>query len=148
MSDRLYGLPDAEHLRFDPEDVLEDHEPGTYTIEEWTIAPARSHLPPIDSVLDWISEWSAENGEGDEQLDDDVRQSCSSAVVEAAAEALLDTIADGIRHRMADKCVATHTAVLEREGEFNIVTLLTMAPAPEGEYETFRDGATPGWRES
>lgn len=106
---RLYGTVGAETMHVTPESVYESeiepwHEdpltPGKRVeIEEWDVHPPRHHMPCAAALLDWISEWTAENGEVDEyfDLDDVVKRD----EVRQGAEFLLDCIANKVRYRMA-----------------------------------------------
>lgn len=100
----LYGLPGAEHLHFDAADVVQewldqsDREPD-FIIEEWSVRPARSHLPRAADVIEWIEEWANENGE----FSDDPDLSFGGSDATIAADALLDLLAGQITFRMADK---------------------------------------------
>jgi hypothetical protein len=104
--DHLYGLPDAEWMRFDPSEIVEEYltdadedEPLAFTIEEWSVHTPRYHLPQVDRLLEWISEWASENGETGE----DCEIGESAPEVQAAAAALLDAVAATIYWRMADR---------------------------------------------
>lgn len=119
--DRLYGLPGAEQLRFDIAEVYEteidayfdDPDRREWTVEEWTVAPARSHMVDVEGLLEWVDEWAAECGEISEGFGLPVKD----ADVVAAAEALLDLIASKVTWRMADRLVATHTITWDADNE-------------------------------
>lgn len=102
---RLYGLPGSEYLVFDPSEVVEqwlcdaeDDEPRVFVIEEFSVHPTRYHLPDADRLLEWINEWTCENGE----VGEDMELDCGDEVT-AAVEALLDLIAAKVTWCMADK---------------------------------------------
>lgn len=125
--ERLYGLPYAESMDFDPATVYERAEADVafYTdngpmpdivIEEWTVHPASDHLPHIGRLIDWLVEWVAENGE----IDEDAFECWESAgrcedVTLAFAEAMA-LLASKVTYRMADKHVATHTVTHDADG--------------------------------
>ena len=104
---RLYGLPGAERLHFDPADVVQewlddrcdDGAEPRFVIEEFSVRPARDHLPTPERVLEWIEEWSNEHGE----WSDDPDLSIGGDEALAATDALLDVLATQITFRMADE---------------------------------------------
>lgn len=107
---RLYGLPHAERLHFDPADVVQewlddrcdDDTERRFVIEEWSVHPPSYHLPSVATILERICEDAYDNewGEDSETWEnatlkqDDVR---------AAAQALRDLIASKVTYRMANK---------------------------------------------
>lgn len=106
----LYGLPGAEVLYYDPSEVIEDYEwtgdPEQDSslppvIEEWSVREPREHLPSVDRLLEWISEWTADSGEISDDMDliDVVKR---PEVIDAA-EHLLTAIACAITWRMAGR---------------------------------------------
>lgn len=106
---RLYGRPGAEVMHFDPvtvyESELDDAEhPERAEIEEWTVQSPLEHLPSGEMLLEWISEWTAENGEVSADFDIVPR----TPEVKAAVEFLLSAIANKITWRQAEKHVASH----------------------------------------
>jgi len=101
MTEHLYGLQFAEDLHFDPADVVQqwldqsdEDEVPDFIIEEWSVHPPRYHLPSTERLLEWIAEWSVENGEVAEGFEP--RDGMGEAAKEAS-EALLDIIASGIK---------------------------------------------------
>lgn len=107
MTDRskLYGLPGAEEMYFDPAEVVQrwlddryDDAPLDFVIEEWSVHPTQHHLPSARALLEWIEEWAidcGEVGEGWELPPDDS--------LDVAADALLEVIAHKITWRMANE---------------------------------------------
>lgn len=102
--DRLYGLTGAEELWFDPADAVQNYIDSRYedgpldlTIEEWSVHPPRYHLPTVPTLLEWLDDWVADNGEVGDECEFE-----HTDAISAAADALLDTIASTIRWRMAD----------------------------------------------
>jgi len=105
----LYGFPDAEELDADPTDVLErwvdqhdDDPPGTLppNIEEWDVHPPEYHMPAAETILEWITEVSAEN-EVDEGWWEQCQNACGHPDVIAAANALRTALGARITCRMA-----------------------------------------------
>lgn len=125
--DRLYGLPHAEHMHFDLASCYESDiddwdaepevEPPTYIIEEWSVRDCVDHVPSVDTLLDWLSEWTCENGEIDEDGCDTFTDAMRHPDVKAEARRFLDFCAARISYRMADKLVATHTITWDADGE-------------------------------
>lgn len=106
---RLYGTVGAEELFIDPETAYESQvepwrddplTPGKRVeIEEWDVHPTRYHMPTADALLDWIAEWTVENGEVGEGFEID--SATGAADVKAAAETLLDLMASKVTYTMA-----------------------------------------------
>lgn len=113
----LYGYPGAEHLHLDLEDAIVEQWDGgpppdedkPIIIEEWTTYPASHHLPLADTLLEWMSEQVAMNGEVSEDAAEQWADACAKPDVKAAAEALLALIASKVTYLMASKHVATWT---------------------------------------
>lgn len=113
MTDRskLYGLPGAEEMYFDPAEVVQrwlddryDDAPPDFAIEEWSVHGPRYHLPSATELLEWIEEWAQENGE----IADGWKLPDADSL-HTAASALLEVIADKITWRMAkDKLRELH----------------------------------------
>lgn len=105
---RLYGVPHAEELFYDPSEVIEDfdwtgdpeqdHSLPT-VIEEWSVHQPQDHLPSVSWLLEWIGEWTVEYGDVSEGCD--LTDVIKLPEVIDAAEHLLDTIAARIPWRMA-----------------------------------------------
>lgn len=103
---RLYGLPGAEYLHRDPATVVEqwldddplDTEWEPWIIEEWSVLPTRHHMPNAERLLEWVNEWTCENGEVGEDMELDAGKEAT-----AAAEAFLDLLASKVTWCMADK---------------------------------------------
>lgn len=121
MSDkRLYGLPGAEEMYFDPVEVYESEIDGQYPdqpekveIEEWSVHPPSHHLPSVAYLVELLEEWCYESGE----LTDTIDVSFTSPSVKEAAQKLLDTVAGEITWRMADKKLALHWVTWAENGE-------------------------------
>lgn len=112
----LYGYDGAERLHTKPQDVAEhlwdsalEESEGPFLVEKWTVAPSRSHLPEPWRVLDFIGEWTSENGEVTEDFDDHMMNLIARPEVVAQMEATLDFIAGRIGYYMADNLVETQT---------------------------------------
>lgn len=111
----LYGLADAEELYRDPahvwESELEPHlEPGTSgdtVIEQWTVHPPVDHLPAPALIVEWILEWTGDQGEVTDGWPDHTPPPDDPALV-AAAEQLRQAIADRVTYRMGKTVVAQH----------------------------------------
>jgi hypothetical protein len=121
---RLWGLPGAEYMHFDygslyeseiePYGEFDPPKPDTKVeIEEWSVKPARDHMPSSLGVVEWLQEWVEENGEiaGDFDITFDF------LAVRKAADALLDEAARHVTWRMADKKLATHWVTWDEQGE-------------------------------
>lgn len=121
---RLYGLPFAEVMHFDPatvyeseiEDQSEDY-PERVEIEEWSVHPPEYHLPSADAVIEWMILWAAENGEGDEGLFDSFQGVATTPEIRAAAEALRSTIGAQVKYRMADTHLRSLWVTWNEDGE-------------------------------
>lgn len=108
----LYGVPGAEEMEFDAETVLDlNDDLEEVVVEKWTVRPVTDHLPDEDSLLDWLSDWIADNGEGTEGLHDAVQDAIGATEVTAAAKALIDAIGSKVTYCMADKLVGSTTYV-------------------------------------
>lgn len=122
---RIYGTPGAEVLYDDPATVYEmdiepwvdEHDRRPRQIEEWSVHPPDYHLPDTTTILEWISEWVADNGEVTEGVYDDWTEACASHRSDLAAKALRQVIASQVTKRMACKLVATHEVTWDDESE-------------------------------
>lgn len=123
-NDRLYGQPGDEHMHFDAESVLDSCDKDEVEIEEWTVRPPREHLPPVDHLLEWIAE---SDYDVTEEWWESARDAVAHEDVKALAEKLLETIAEHITYRMADRRVAVHT--------YRWVPAAEPAYEDDGEYE-------------
>lgn len=105
---RLYGLSGDESMHADPTDVLQqwhdDHDDDDVVpshVEEWDVHSPEYHMPSAESILEWITEWAADNGElcedGGEWYDDAI--AAPEAVI--AANALLAIIGVNVHGRTA-----------------------------------------------
>lgn len=138
---RLFGVPDAEVLRFSAVDVWEsDIEPNVddddYSTEiyEWSVCKPIGHLPGTDRVIDEILDWMEECGE---LVEDVFPESERKALekdyqVQAAAQALLDVIASKLKFRMADQLVEVHSLTLARTRSGDLEPMLDGDPLYPG----------------
>lgn len=122
---RLYCTPGAEECYFDPAGSYESQiepwlEPGDRErreIEEWSVLDPSEHVPPIDTLLDWLTEWIADNGMIDENGYDQWLEAARTPEVCQAADALLTAIASTIKYRMADKHLRSLWVTWDEAGE-------------------------------
>jgi hypothetical protein len=102
---RLYGLPFAEVMHFDAATVYEqvecDGASFPITIEEWSVHPPIYHVPSANRILDWLTEWIADNGEVFEDSYDQFEAATKKPDVVAAVENLRSVLASKITFRMA-----------------------------------------------
>lgn len=121
----LFGTPGAEQLYIDLatayEYWMEDGfpPPDALTVvefEEWTVVPATGHLPRVDRVLDFVVEWTAENGDLDEYGAEAFEKAATHEDVKVALATALDLLASKVGYRMADEKVATHVITHDAEG--------------------------------
>ena len=110
MSDRpqyLYGVPYAETLYLDPEDLWDAEyggdPPDSITVEQWTVADPRTLLPSADVLMEYIMESAEVEGLYDEYC----RIAPSGGEVEVLIGQALDLMASRVNFYMADKKVAT-----------------------------------------
>lgn len=135
---RLYGLPHAEVLYFEPnsvyeseiEDQAEDY-PDRVEIEEWSVHPPEYHLPKADDIIDWMTLWAAENGEGDEAQYDQWQAVGTPPDVLAAAEALRTVVASKIEYRMANEHLRSLWVTWTEDGEPLLDGEPMYVPAPK-----------------
>lgn len=131
----LYGQPYDETLYADPETVLEHvaddgyASPGRHVVdvEQWSVVPARSHLPNTDWVIEWMCEWTVDNGELTEhvaeQMDDTINEHRD------VIETMLQTIADAFAGGMADRHVDTLRYVIDiHDHGYDIVSVDSVKP--------------------
>lgn len=118
---RLYGTPGAEVMYTDVVSAYEsqvepcdDEVPGRAEIEEWSVHPPRHHMPTVGFLLDWLMEWTAENGEYGEDFGGDAIVKDKEVI--AAAEAFLDAVASKVWYRMADQKLASHWVTWDGQG--------------------------------
>ena len=123
----LYGLPGAEYMKDDPDEVIvawiDDrgslHEHAEEVrVEEWSARPLCHWLPDADSVLAWIAESAGEEvfEEGSEAF---FEASCDPDVV-AAFEAALTVFGDAIGStwRMAHEQIGEITYMVLPDNTF------------------------------
>lgn len=124
-SERLYGTVGAEEMYLDPAEVYESdiepwHEPSTEArieVEEHDVHPPRYHLPTVDCLLEWVSEWACDMGEVGEGYVDHMEAAIAGEDVQQAADALLDLIAARIPYRMANKHLRSLWVTWDENGE-------------------------------
>jgi hypothetical protein len=132
--EKLYGLPGDEFLDSTPEAVVDrlidrvlagDHG----VIEEWSVRPAHEHFPSVSLLLDWLVEWTNENGEWSDDLGQD--EFVGEPEVVAAADRLLDACARHLTASMADELLRT-IPVEHRDGGWYLdgVRVRTDPPPP------------------
>lgn len=111
---RLYGVPGAEEMYFDPYSCYESDIDGnfdvlnpqqSFVLEEWSVHPPEYHLPTADRILEWIDEYASDN-EVTEGWSDNFPL-CDELVVEHT-NSLIRLIASNITFRMADEKIAEH----------------------------------------
>lgn len=120
-AERLYGVPDAEHLHFDiatayelqVEPGLDVHDRCPAVIEEFTVHPPERHLPTADRILEWIIEQTCEDGDVSEEYAERLADIDAIGVVEHFRSSL----ASLVTYRMADKRVAEHQITWDELGE-------------------------------
>lgn len=122
--DRLYGEPGAEHMCFDPAEVYENLDieapltpDYTIEIEEWSVSPPTHHMPSAERALEYIVEWTGENGQIDEDANDQWIAASAEPDVVAMMQAALDLLASKVTYRMADKLLRTLTVTFAETGE-------------------------------
>ena len=122
---RLYGVPGAEHLHFDPaacyetdiECWVDEHDRRPRLIEEWSVKDCTDHLPAADDLLLWMVEWTGDHGELDEDGFGAFENASKKDDVVAAAEALRTLLASKVGYRMADQHLRTLTVTWDDQGE-------------------------------
>jgi hypothetical protein len=115
--DHLFGEPGDEALKDSIDEVVdrrlewlydEVQFPHTMTVEEFTAHPRRYHFRPADDVIEDLLEWTAENGEIDENFHDLMYSRAQDEDVTAA----ISLLASKVNYRMADEIVMLHTVVV------------------------------------
>lgn len=124
---RLYGLDGAEYLHTTPESCYESDVEDYYyddcdqselhlqppvEIEEWDVHPPEYHMPNADRLLEWIEEWTYDNGE----LMGDFELPIHEPTVKGAADILLATIANYTGFRMARNKLRSRWVTWDEEG--------------------------------
>lgn len=126
---RLYGGQDWEVLYLTAEDAIAEWAQWhtvcgdcgcTLELFEWTTHPPRHHLPSVDRVAEFLSEWAAECGDLVEEVSLHFDKAVKDPLVAPIIDLLLDQVAARVEGRMADQHVATHTVGWE-DGEFKII---------------------------
>ena len=107
----LYCLPGSERMHLDPQGVAAEYidPPPFAVVEQWTVCPPRSLLPPPGVVLDDI----IDHDEGDEGLHEAYLAALADGKVEALIAQALDLLAASVRYWMADRLVGTVRVVLD-----------------------------------
>ncbi len=122
---RLYGTPGAEVMYSELEDCYETEieewregrEVHAYTIEEWTVYPPRHHLPSVDQIGTWMSEWVAEDGEVCEGASEDFDKILGDVAIKSRIEQLLSAIAEKVTCRMAKDKVQDFVITFDNNNE-------------------------------
>ena len=119
---RLYGGEFDEYLHTELEDYIEllvdrldaDGEPydGTDFVE-WSVHHPSHHMPPAETLIEWVQVWAAENGQTAEDWELGGGESDTKA-----AEAFLAKLADGVTYMMANEVVARHRIELRGRQPF------------------------------
>lgn len=125
VEQRLYGVPGAEVLHFDPagtyeakiEPWLDEDDRSPREIEEWSVRDSIDHVPSIDVLLEWIIDWTAENGELTEDGFEAFENAAKHPDVCQAADALLHALASKVTFRMADKHLRSLWVTWNEAGE-------------------------------
>ena len=124
MSDkrRLFGVVGAEELHRDIAEAYEsqvEHHicpDERVEIEEWTAADNRTFMPPVEDVINFVSESAA-----DEAVTEWWRESHQSVLgsseVKEAFQKAIDLVASKMTYWMAHKKVASHSVTLDANGE-------------------------------
>jgi hypothetical protein len=114
----LYGIDGWENLYTDLSTAVEhwiddccwpEDDPVTQVVvfTEWDTVPIRNHMPDVDRVLEYIHEYTCENGCVDEGFCDKMEGATRGPDVVAAMDAVLDLIGSKNPYRMADDVVRT-----------------------------------------
>lgn len=126
MGKRLYGEPGAEVMHWNLSDVWESEiepfleygsERDSWEIEEWTVAPSRSHLPTVDWVLDHVADYLSDWAELTEDPFDIFEKVLKSPESEAMVEKWLSWIADKVPAGMAETHLKTFEITLDGDGK-------------------------------
>lgn len=121
--ERLYGVPDAEHLHDDIasayeaqiEPYCDDHE-GSRIVEEWTVLPHGSAFMAPDRIVEYLCESAADDAP--DGFWDNVAHLDQDPVVLAAAEALRTALIErATPYWIADKRVGEHVVTWDEKGE-------------------------------
>lgn len=118
----LYSLPGAERAFDSPQacyeaeiDGDEDAHDRTWTIEQWTIAPASRDLPSAEHAIEWVTELAAE--ETTEDGAQDWEQAGKRDDVKAAFGSALGLLAKHVNYRLCDKLVGTMVVTWDENRE-------------------------------
>lgn len=114
-TETLFGLPGAEQLYYEPAELYEseidahyDEQPdGGWVVEEWTVRPARTHLPSAEILIEYILErWV------NDEITEDAYEDWDNAAKSEEVEAMLTAWADRVHYRMADIVIREHRMTL------------------------------------
>lgn len=123
-NERLWGLPGAERMHSDVAELWEaDIEPYTDVlderrsrfVEEWTVCPPSTHLLSPSDLLYAIHERVHDDGELTLDGGEDYFNENDPKLL-AAAQTLLDAIAETVTWRQADERIATHVVSWDVDG--------------------------------
>ena len=122
-TERLYCMPDHEEMYVEPNELydneiapyLDEHPQDRLIIQEYSVHPANYHLPSADAVLEWIAEWTADNGEVDDSEPWDT--ATRNPEVVSACDAMLDALASKVHYRMANDHLCDRVVTWNEEGE-------------------------------
>lgn len=123
MSDRLYGTPGAEAMQFTLADAYEaqvepyadEHDRRPRQLEEWTTVRPRLHLVDVETLVEWATEWAADNDviEGTHEA---IENAGKGEDVRQAFEQALSLWAEQITYRQAESLVRTWTITWDDDG--------------------------------
>lgn len=121
--DRLYGIPDAEHMHFHLADAYEnqidpyvdEHDRRPQQIEEWTSVSVGASLPSADYLIELAGEMAVDDLTEDGWYD--IENAGKHPEVLAAFIAALDLWASKTKYRMADKLIRTWEITWDDNGE-------------------------------
>lgn len=109
MTIHLYGQEHAEYLQSTPEETYEnwicDHDvnerPESLIIEEWSVAPVLTGVPPVDRILDWLADEFGEEEAGTEENYESFKKATKQPEVIAAFDTARDSLGRHHHYRMA-----------------------------------------------
>lgn len=123
---RLYGTPGAESLQWELNSVWEseiepllgyDDDPTEWEIEEWTVAPSRSHLPTAEWVIGYVSDYLADYSELTDGPFNIFYEMLKSPYSVEMVETWLKWVAENVPAGMADELQHTYKITLDADGK-------------------------------